>query len=591
MVIARAKDQAVADGREDVHSGSTARPAGVRASGSPKSWISAPVAFGFAAGSLATMVDGRAATSKKTCPRLRTVTAPVTDSLTETTLRPSRIVPVPLTALAGLAGVRVLAPPPSGAVTGITLRAQHALPGDLFAALPSLTPGRPHGADFAATALAAGAVAVLTDTEGVHRLQQLPQLGSGELPVLLHPHPRAVLGALSARIYGEPSTRLAVFGVTGTAGKTTTTFLLEAGLRAAGAGTGLLGTVQARIGDRVLPSAFTTPEAPDLQALLGLMVERGVTHLPMEVSSHALALDRVSGTRFAVGALTNLSQDHLDFHADLEDYFNAKALLFDGRAAAEVVCVDDAWGRRLVTAATRTVSLDGANTAASWRATDLITAVTGTQTFRVLGPEGFDQPAQVRLPGSFNVTNALMAVAIADAAGVDARLVLRGVATAEVPGRMQRVDAGQSFLALVDYAHKPAAVAALLDAVRAQVPGRLLVVLGCGGDRDTGKRPLMGAEAAARVDLLVVTDDNPRTEDPAAIRAAMISGARAGPAEVVEIGDRAAAIGYAVGQARTGDAVVVAGKGHETGQQIHGVTSAFSDADVLAQALADRGAR
>ncbi|MGH4027091.1 MAG: UDP-N-acetylmuramoyl-L-alanyl-D-glutamate--2,6-diaminopimelate ligase [Pseudonocardiaceae bacterium] len=524
------------------------------------------------------------------------MTAPVTPSLTETTLRPSRTVPIPLTTLAALAGVSVLAAPPAGAVTGITLRAQHARPGDLFAALPSLTAGRPHGADFAATALAAGAVAVLTDAEGVQRLQQLPQFdsgefGPGEVPVLVHAHPRAVLGAVSARIYGEPSTRLAVLGVTGTSGKTTTTFLLEAGLRAAQAHTGLLGTVQARIGDQVLPSAFTTPEAPDLQALLGLMVERGVTHLPMEVSSHALALDRVTGTSFAVGAFTNLSQDHLDFHADLEEYFNAKALLFDGRAAAEVVCVDDAWGRRLVTGATRTVSLDGANTAATWRAIDLTTAASGSQTFRVLGPDGFDQPAQVRLPGSFNVTNALMAVAIAEAAGVDPGLVLHGIATAEVPGRMQRVDTGQSFLALVDYAHKPAAVAALLDAVRAQVPGRLLVVLGCGGDRDAGKRPMMGAEAAARADLLVVTDDNPRTEDPAAIRAAMINGARIGLAEVVEIGDRAAAIGYAVAQARTGDAVVVAGKGHETGQQMHGVTSAFSDVGVLAQALAGRSAR
>lgn len=515
----------------------------------------------------------------------------MTPSLTETTLRPSRTVPVPLTALAGLAGLSVLAPQPAGAVTGVTLRAQHARPGDLFAALPSLTPGRPHGAEFAVPALAAGAVAVLTDAEGVQRLQRLPQFGPGETPVLLHSEPRAVLGPVSARIYGEPSTRLAVLGVTGTSGKTTTTFLLEAGLRAAGAATGLLGTVQARIGDQVLPSAFTTPEAPDLQALLGLMAERGVTHLSMEVSSHALALERVTGTRFAVGAFTNLSQDHLDFHADLEDYFAAKARLFDGRAAAEVVCVDDAWGRRLVTGATRTVSLDGSDPAATWRATELTTAPSGSQSFRVLGPDGFDQPAVVPLPGSFNVTNALMAVAIADAAGADVRLVLRGIATAEVPGRMQRVDGGQGFLALVDYAHKPAAVAALLDAVRAQVPGRVLVVLGCGGDRDTGKRPLMGAEAAARADLLVVTDDNPRSEDPASIRAAMIRGAERGPAEVVEIGDRAAAIGYVVGRARTGDAVVVAGKGHETGQHRHGVTAPFSDADVLAQALADRSAR
>jgi UDP-N-acetylmuramoyl-L-alanyl-D-glutamate--2,6-diaminopimelate ligase len=512
----------------------------------------------------------------------------VTPSLTETPLRPSRIAPIPLAALAALPGLTTASGAPSGvAVTGITLRAQQLVPGDLFAALPSLTPGRPHGVDFAAVALAAGAAAVLTDPVGARH----PSLAGGVVPVLIHPDPRSVLGALSAQIYGLPSTRLAVLGITGTSGKTTTSYLLEAGLRAAGARTGLLGTVQARIGDQSLPTAFTTPEAPDLQALLALMVERGVTHLSMEVSSHALALGRVADTAFAVGAFTNLSQDHLDFHADLEDYFAAKALLFDGRAAAEVVCIDDAWGRRLVTDRTRTVALDGSSGAATWHGADFTVAPAGSQAFRAVGPDGFSQSGVVRLPGRFNVTNALLALAVADAAGADPRLVLRGIAVAEVPGRMQRVDVGQDFLAVVDYAHKPAAVAALLDAVRAQVPGRLLVVLGCGGDRDTGKRPLMGAEAAGRADLLVVTDDNPRSEDPAVIRAAMLAGARVGPAEVVEIAGRAAAIDYAVARAGTGDAVVVAGKGHETGQQALGVTQPFSDAEVLARALADRSER
>ncbi len=463
-------------------------------------------------------------------------------------------------------------------VTGIVLRAQQVLPGDLFAALPSLTAGRPHGADFARAALAAGAAAVLTDPAGASR----PTLLDASVPVLVHPDPRSVLGVLSAHLYGDPSTRLAVLGITGTAGKTTTTYLLEAGLRAAGASTGLLGTVQLRIAEEHLASTGTTPEAPDLQALLALMVERGVTHLPMEVSSHALALGRVAGTTFTVGAFTNLSQDHLDFHADIEDYFAAKASLFDRRSGVDVVCIDDAWGRRLVTADTTTVSLHGA---ATWHAADVVAGRSGPQTFRAMGPNGFDQHMGVRLPGAFNVTNALLALAVAHAAGADPHLVLRGIATAEVPGRMQRVDRGQSFLAIVDYAHKPAAVAALLDAVRAQVTGRVLVVLGCGGDRDVGKRPLMGAEAARRADVLVVTDDNPRTEDPAAIRAAMLTGARVGPAEVVEIADRAAAIGYAVANARADDAVVVAGKGHETGQEVHGVKRPFADVDVLADLL------
>jgi len=515
----------------------------------------------------------------------------VTPSLVETPLRPSRSVPTPVTALAALVGATVSGPPdrtpghtagPSPdrtLVTGVAVRAQQVLPGDLFAALPSLTSGRPHGADFARTALSAGAVAVLTDPVGARR----PGLTGTTVPVLVHSDPRSVLGTLSARAFGDPSTRLAVLGITGTAGKTTTAYFLEAGLRAAGARTGLLGTVQARIGEALRPSTFTTPEAPDLQALLALMVERGATHVPIEVSSHALVLGRVTGTTFAVGAFTNLSQDHLDFHADLEDYFAAKAMLFDGRAGAEVVCIDDVWGRRLVTGETTTVSLSGE---ATWQARDITAQTSGGQTFRVLGPDGFDRRLVVRLPGAFNVANVLLALAVGHISGADPVLLARGIATAEVPGRMQRVDCGQGFLALVDYAHKPAAVAALLDAVRAQVAGRLLVVLGCGGDRDTAKRPLMGAEAARRADLLVVTDDNPRTEDPAAIRASILAGARGvAGSSVVEIGDRAEAIAYAVTRARPGDALVVAGKGHETAQEVYGVKHPFVDADVLAGLL------
>jgi UDP-N-acetylmuramoyl-L-alanyl-D-glutamate--2,6-diaminopimelate ligase len=511
----------------------------------------------------------------------------VTPSLVETPLRPSRTAPIPLAALATLAGATVLGSCDQVLVTGITLRAQQALAGDLFAALPSLSPDRPHGADFAGIAINAGAVAVLTDPVGARHPALSAAAGHRPgLPVLVHPDPRSVLGTLSARIFGDPSARLAVLGITGTAGKTTTAYLLEAGLRAAGAHTGLLGTVQARIGEALLPSTFTTPEAPDLQALLALMAERGVTHVPIEVSSHALALGRVTGTTFAVGAFTNLSQDHLDFHADLEDYFAAKAMLFDGRASAEVVCTDDAWGRRLVTSTTTTVSLSGD---ATWHAQDITVGRCGAQTFRAVGPGGFDQRLSVRMPGVFNVTNALLALAVGQTSGADPVLLARGIATAEVPGRMQRVNRGQGFLALVDYAHKPAAVAALLDAVRAQVTGRLLVVLGCGGDRDTTKRPLMGAEAARRADLLVVTDDNPRTEDPAVIRAAILAGAREGATgSVVEIGDRAKAIAYAITRARPGDALVVAGKGHETTQEVHGIKHPFVDADVLAELLDHR---
>lgn len=503
-------------------------------------------------------------------------------------LRPSRTEPRPVRGLAVLVGARTVGPAADAAVTGVTLRGQDVRPGDLFAALPGR---RAHGADFAPAALAAGAAAVLTDPAGAARpaLRELSAVVEGNVPVLVHEHPREVLGVLAAHVYGEPSTALAVLGVTGTSGKTTTTFLLEGALRAAGARTGLLGTVASRIGQETLPSAFTTPEAPDLQALLALMVERGVTHVPMEVSSHALAFGRVTGTSFAVGAFTNLSQDHLDFHAGMEDYFEAKARLFDGRAATEVVCTDTEWGARLVRSGTVTVSTTGP---ASWQAERLAVTGTGLQSFRALGPGGVAVPVTLRLPGIFNVANALLALACAVAIGVDPATAAAGIGEVDVPGRMQRIDVGQPYLALVDYSHKPAAVAAMLAAVRVQSTGRVIVVLGCGGDRDTGKRPIMGATAASAADLLVVTDDNPRTEDPAAIRAAVLDGARGVPAElrgeVVELGDRRAAIEAAVAAAAPGDVVVVAGKGHETGQEINGVKHPFSDAEVLSAAITTR---
>ncbi len=493
-----------------------------------------------------------------------------------------------LRAVAARIGVRP--PAPGVAVTGVTLRAAEVRPGDLFAALPG---SRAHGADFAGRARAAGAVAVLTDPDGAARA------GDHGVPVLVHPRPRDVLGAAASLVYGDPTARLSVLGVTGTSGKTTVAHLLEAGLAAAGRSTGLIGTVGTRIGGRHLPSAFTTPEAPDLQALFAVMVQAGVTDVAMEVSSHALALGRATGTRFAVGAFTNLSQDHLDFHRDMDDYFETKARLFASRsegaasigavwAERGVVCVDDAWGQRLAARTPGVITVSSTGAPADWRAVDAVTAADGAQTCTVLTPDGRAVPVRLALPGAFNVANAVLALACLDAVGVEVATAAAGLADVAVPGRMQRVDAGQPFLAVVDYAHKPAAVSALLDALRAEVPGRLLVVLGCGGDRDRGKRPLMGAAAAARSALLVVTDDNPRTEDPAAIRAEMLAGALAEPGrgEVLEIGDRRAAIAAAVAAARPGDAVVVAGKGHETGQEVQGVKHPFDDADELSMAIA-----
>ena len=456
-------------------------------------------------------------------------------------------------------------------------------PGDLFAALPS-SRGHSHGIDYLPAALAAGATAVLTDPVGAERL-------AGRLPALVAPNPREALGVLSAQIYGQPSRRLPVVGITGTSGKTTTTFLIRAGLQAAGRTCAVIGTVGVFLGDGHLKLPFTTPEAPQLQALLAVMAERGAAVVAMEVSSHALKLGRVAGTEFAVGAFTNLSQDHLDFHPDMADYFAAKAMLFDGRSRTEVVMVDDEWGRQLVRPHTVTVSAAGAE--ADWRAEDVETAPDGSTSFLVRGPDGLAFPAGCRMPGRYNVANTLLACAVLGQLGVDLPGIAPALAGAQVPGRMERVDGNQRFLAVVDYSHKPAGVAGALQALRPLTTGRLIIVLGCGGDRDRAKRPMMGRVAAELADVLVVTDDNPRSEDPAAIRAEMLAGAREVPAgqaaEIREQGDRRRAIGLAIGLARPGDTVLIAGKGHETGQEVAGTMLAFDDVTVLREALSENG--
>ncbi len=468
--------------------------------------------------------------------------------------------------LALLPGADVRGSGGSAVLSGCTHDSRAVQPGDLYAALPG---ARAHGADFAAGAAAAGAAAVLTDPGGAERA------GALDVPVVVVPDPRAVLGAVAARVHGDPAEAMTVLGVTGTNGKTTTAFLLDAGLRAAGQTTGLLGTVETRVGDEVVASVRTTPEATDLQALLAVMRERGVTGVSMEVSSHALTLGRVDGVVFDVAGFTNLSQDHLDFHASMEEYEAAKASLFTpARAARAVVHVDDAAGRRIAArrlVPTQTVGADG-----DWRAEEVELRPDGSA-FRLVGP-GVDLPAGVRLPGAFNVANAVLALALLAAAGVDVEAAVDGVAALPgVPGRMERVDAGQPFLAVVDYAHTPDAVATLLQAVRAVTAGRVLVVLGCGGDRDRAKRPLMGAAALAGADVVVLTSDNPRSEDPAQILAEVAAGAPGAQLEV----DRRAAIALAVAQARPGDSVVVAGKGHETGQEVAGVVTPFDDRAVL----------
>jgi UDP-N-acetylmuramoyl-L-alanyl-D-glutamate--2,6-diaminopimelate ligase len=306
----------------------------------------------------------------------------------------------------------------------------------------------------------------------------------------------------------------------------------------------------------------------------------------MEVSSHALVMGRVDGVVFDVAVFTNLGRDHLDFHTDVEDYFAAKASLFTPeRARSGLVNADDEYGRRLAREAgipIRTFSARGQD--ADWRAVD-VELRAGGSVFRVLGPDGVDVPAEVPLPGDVNVANALAAVAACAEVGFDPAAVAAGMAVGGgVPGRFEQVDAGQDFLAVVDYAHKPDAVEAALRTLRPLTEGRLIVVIGAGGDRDPGKRPIMGEIASRLADVLVVTDDNPRTEDPAAIRTALLDGATGG-AEVVEVGDRRAAIRDAVRRARSGDIVLVAGKGHEAGQEVAGVVHPFDDRDVVREEL------
>jgi UDP-N-acetylmuramoyl-L-alanyl-D-glutamate--2,6-diaminopimelate ligase len=472
--------------------------------------------------------------------------------------------------------------PGAVAVTGVTHASADVRAGDLYAALPG---ARRHGAEFIAQAAQAGAVAVLTDPPGA------PAAASAGLPALVVPDPRAVLGTVAGRVYGDPSRRLTIIGITGTAGKTSTAYLLESGLRAAGAVTGLIGTVETRLGELTVDSARTTPEATDLHALLAVAVERGVTAVAMEVSSHALALGRVGGVAFAVGGFTNFGVDHLDFHADVDDYFAAKARLFDGRCRVEVVNLDDPAGRRLVRPDTVTYSAAG-DPAATWRALD-VTGSGYAQRFTAVGPhERVD--AAVGLPGRHNVANALLAIAALTVTGVPAPVAAAGVAGCPgVPGRLERVDAPGPVLGVVDYAHKPDAIVAALAALRDVAAGRLICVIGAGGDRDRGKRPVMGAAAARGADLVLVTDDNPRGEDPGEIRAQVLDGARSagGGAEVIEVPGRRAAIAAAVRLARPADVVAVLGKGHERGQEVAGEVHPFDDRVELSAALTARFAQ
>jgi UDP-N-acetylmuramoyl-L-alanyl-D-glutamate--2,6-diaminopimelate ligase len=498
--------------------------------------------------------------------------------MSDAPIRPGEVAPRRVAALVERLGRGRLDGDALLTVTGITHDSRDVLPGDLYVARAG---AHTHGIDHVEQAVAAGAVAVLTDQASAPRAAT-----AGAQAVVVVDSPRDVMGAAAAWVYGDPAASLLVLGVTGTNGKTTTAYLLEAGLRAAGRRTGLLGTIETRIDGETLPSARTTPEATDLQALFAVMVERGVDAVAMEVSSHALALGRIDGTVADVAAFTNLSQDHLDFHTDMADYFATKARLFTPALSRRgVVCVDEEWGRRLASSAEVPVTTTGAVDGAQWRRLNEATGPDGGSA-RLIGPDG-ELDVRAGLAGRFNLSNAAVAVLSLVTAGIDARSASDGVASVTtVPGRMERIEAGQRFLAVVDYAHTPDAVTLLLAEARRLVVGRVIAVLGCGGDRDRAKRPLMGAAIATGADVAVLTSDNPRSEDPAAILAEMVAGVPADHNPIVEP-DRRAAIRLAVAQAGPDDAVVVAGRGHEPGQEIAGKVLPFDDRTVLREALAE----
>jgi UDP-N-acetylmuramoyl-L-alanyl-D-glutamate--2,6-diaminopimelate ligase len=440
--------------------------------------------------------------------------------------------------------------------------------GSLFFCVPGFTRD---GHEFAADAVARGASALVVEHP----------VGAGAAEVQV-PSVRAAMAPAAARFYGDPTARLQTVGITGTNGKTTTAFLMRALLDAARRQAGLLGTVKSVIGGVENEVLRTTPEAIDLQRTFREMLDAGDQACVMEVSSHALTLHRADAIHFAAAIFTNLTQDHLDFHATMEDYYAAKRRLFTDLApAVAIVNVDDPYGARLAAELGNAVTfaLDGE---ASYRAGAVQTGLDGSQ-FTVAAPDGVFELSSP-LSGRFNVSNVLGAFAAARSLGVHADIAIEAIAAAgQVPGRFQSVNEGQDFAVLVDYAHTPDSLENVLRAARGVTEGRLHVVFGCGGDRDRGKRPLMGEIAARLADRVIVTSDNPRSEDPAAIIEEILAGSGANVEHEV---DRRIAIEQALSSASAGDAVVIAGKGHEQGQEFEGGRKIpFDDVTVVRESL------
>ena len=462
-------------------------------------------------------------------------------------------------------------------VSGMAFDSRRIMRGDLFFAVPGLNVD---GHDFAASAVAAGAAALVLE----HEVDGL----SGDIPRIFVPSSREAMALLAGAYYGHPSGSLALAGVTGTNGKTTTAFLIDAILRAAGRTTGLMGTIHYRVGDRIVENPRTTSEAPDVQYYLAEMLEAGASHAVMEVSSHALAMDRVMGCEFAAAVFTNLTQDHLEFHGDMESYFQVKLRLFtEFSPGVSILNIDDPAGEKIAAAAGGEVRTFGLSGDADVRAEGLSISADG-MVFDLVCLEGRER-LETTLTGHHNASNILAASAACLVLGLSLGEIAGGAASLEsVPGRFEKVDLGQPFLVVVDYAHTEDALARVLEFARPVTSGRLLTLMGCGGDRDKRKRPLMAAAALRSSDLVFMTSDNPRTEDPGAILREVEAGAdlvEGGRERARAIVDRREAIRCIIAEAGAGDTVLIAGKGHETYQIVGDRQLPFDDREEAREAL------
>ncbi|GAA1413721.1 UDP-N-acetylmuramoyl-L-alanyl-D-glutamate--2,6-diaminopimelate ligase [Glutamicibacter uratoxydans] len=474
-------------------------------------------------------------------------------------------------------------------ILGVALNPQVVQPGDVFLAISG---AKRHGAEFAATAAANGATAVITDQAG------LGHLGEGfGLPVASVDNVRKIAAAAAQRVYGTAERSPQLLGVTGTNGKTTTTFMIRSILDALGVETGLVGTIEMSARGQIIPSVLTTPESTQLHGVLARMAEQQVQSVAMEVSSHSLSYGRVDALRFAVAGYTNLTQDHLDLHGSMQEYFETKAQLFTpAHSQRAVVLVDDDYGVQLAQRAlvpTESLSLDEANDKADWRVIELEHFALG-HSFTLLHRDGRSISARTALPGMFNVANAALAVLMVLASGVEldalqAALDANDPLSVAVPGRMQVV--GHAPVAVVDFAHNSDAIAKALDSMRPGSDGRRIIVFGATGDRDKTKRPDMGAVAARHADIVIVTDDDPHSEDPAPIRAQVAAGAQQvidserPKVQLFNLAPRAKAVEFAVSLAAENDAILVAGRGHEVSQDVAGIDVELDDRVELANAL------